>query len=90
MLCKGAGSGTVETDPFMKNFYRILPFLAAVALWPEAGHAYMGPGAGLGAIGTLLALIGAVLLAVVGFVWYPVKRLIRSRRSRGKTKTPGE
>ena len=47
--------------------------------------AYIGPGAGLSAIGTLLSLIGAVLLAIVGFVWYPVKRLVRSlRASRAK------
>lgn len=39
--------------------------------------AYVGPGAGLSAIGTLLAIVFAALLAVVGFVWYPLKRLFR-------------
>lgn len=55
------------------------------ALWfLLAGDAsgYVGPGAGLGAIGTVLALVGAILLAVVGFVWYPVKRLLAKRRER--------
>ena len=50
-------------------------------LSPALSHAYIGPGAGLGAIGTAIALIGAVLLLVVGFVWYPVKRLLRRRKS---------
>lgn len=41
--------------------------------------AYVGPGAGLTAIGTVLALIGAVLLGIFGFVWYPIKRLLRRK-----------
>lgn len=46
---------------------------------PGVAEAYIGPGAGLSAIGTIIALIGAVLLAVVGFVWYPLKRILRKR-----------
>lgn len=42
---------------------------------------YIGPGAGLGAVGALLSLIGAAVLMVVGFVWYPVTRLMQRRRS---------
>ena len=40
-------------------------------------QAYIGPGAGVSAIGTLIALVVGVLLAVIGFVWYPFKRLLR-------------
>lgn len=46
-------------------------------LVPGAAHAYVGPGAGLTAIGTVLALVGAMALAAVGFVWYPIKRMLR-------------
>jgi hypothetical protein len=42
--------------------------------------AYVGPGAGLTAIGAILAVIATLFFAVVGFVWYPVKRLLRKRR----------
>ena len=56
----------------------------AVWLAPAAAHAYIGPGAGISAIGSLLALIAAVLLAIVGFVWYPVKRLMKNRRKARK------
>ena len=45
-------------------------------LFVEAAEAYIGPGPGLGAVGAALALLGAMLLMVVGFVWYPAKRLI--------------
>ncbi len=58
---------------------RTLMFCAAW-LAPATAHAYIGPGAGISAIGSLLALIAAVLLAIVGFVWYPVKRLMKNRR----------
>lgn len=42
--------------------------------------AYIGPGAGLSAIGSVLALVGAVLLMILGFVWYPVKRMLARRK----------
>ncbi len=48
--------------------------------YPLAAQAYIGPGAGLSAIGTLVGVVGAVLLAIVGFVWYPVKRMLKGRK----------
>lgn len=62
---------------------RMLPVALAAILLPVAAHAYVGPGAGLTAIGTVIALLAAVVLAVVGFVWYPVKRLMAKRRANG-------
>jgi len=35
--------------------------------------AYIGPGAGLGAIGALLAVLGAIVLCVAGLVLYPLQ-----------------
>jgi hypothetical protein len=52
--------------------------LTVVIVGPAA--AYVGPGAGLTAIGAVLAVIATLFLAVVGFIWYPVKRLLRRRR----------
>lgn len=52
----------------------------AALLIASPAFAYIGPGAGLGALGTLATLIGAVVLLVVGFVWYPVKRMLRGRK----------
>jgi len=61
--------------------------LAALAV--GSAHAYVGPGAGLTAIGTVIALIGAILLALVGFVWYPVKRLLsRKKTDQSATESP--
>lgn len=52
-----------------------LALAGCMVLVPRAAEAYIGPGAGLAAIGTAIALVGAVLLAIAGFVWYPIKRL---------------
>lgn len=43
------------------------------------GHvlAYIGPGAGLGALVVAIALILGAILLVSGLVWYPLKRLIK-------------
>jgi len=56
--------------------------LGAIAFCSTPALAYVGPGLGLTAIGSALALVAAALLAIVGFVWYPLKRLI----GRGKAK----
>ena len=42
--------------------------------------AYIGPGGGLSALGAILALFAAVALAVVGFVWFPIKRMRAARQ----------
>ncbi len=61
--------------------FSTLAIATAMGLSPAAALAYVGPGAGLTAIGTMIALLAALVLAVVGFVWYPIKRMVRSRRS---------
>lgn len=58
------------------------PWLAllVLVLAPARLDAYIGPGTGLGALGALLAIIATLLVAVVGFIWYPLKRLLRRGR----------
>lgn len=60
--------------------YVLFAFL--VLVMPEYALAYIGPGAGVSAIGTVIALVGAVLLAIVGFVWYPVKRFLSKKKDK--------
>ena len=45
-----------------------------------SAEAYVGPGMGLFVIGAILGFLAAFFLALVGLVWYPVKRMIRARR----------
>lgn len=48
-------------------------------LTSNIAYAYVGPGLGLGVIGAIFGAILAVLLAVVGVIWYPVKRLLKKK-----------
>ena len=42
--------------------------------------AYVGPGTGIAALGALLAIIVGVIAALFGFLWYPMKRMLKKRR----------
>ena len=46
----------------------------------QPAAAYMGPGAGLGMVGSLLALIGAGLVALFGLAILPVRMLMKRLR----------
>jgi hypothetical protein len=63
----------------------------AFSMWATPAFAYVGPGAGLSAIGAFLALILGVILAFVGFIWYPVKRFLRKGNAAGASPSePGQ
>jgi hypothetical protein len=42
--------------------------------------AYMGPGAGLGMLGSLVAVLGALLVALLGLVILPLRIIMKKRR----------
>ena len=54
--------------------------LLLVLLISQPAMAYIGPGAGLAAIGAFLAIVAAVIAAIFGFLWYPIKRLLQKRK----------
>ena len=61
-----------------------------VLVLPIPAYAYVGPGVGLTAIGAVLAFFAAVFFVIVGFVWYPVKRLkqkLQAKRNPTESRT---
>lgn len=70
----------------MKSILRLLA-LSVLVMNTTTAIAYVGPGAGLSAIGSVLALLGAALLLIVGFVWYPVKRMLRKKKNKAEETT---
>jgi hypothetical protein len=52
-----------------------------LAAWAPAALAYVGPGAGLGMIASLFAIVLAVIATVVGLVLWPIRKLMRRRKS---------
>lgn len=67
---------------------RVLLVLVLTLAGPGWAEAYIGPGAGISAIGTVIALLGAILLAIVGFVWYPIKRLLSKFKKKSDREIP--
>ena len=65
----------------MNDVYRNMMMTGFLALFPNMAHAYVGPGAGLSAIGTIVAFIGAIFLLIIGFLWYPIKRLLKLKKA---------
>jgi hypothetical protein len=59
-----------------------LAFLA----WSAKAHAYIGPGMGVGAAAAVLGILAAVILLIVGLVWYPIRRLRKSLRESKRAK----
>jgi len=68
----------------MNPIFYVYIWLATIpmACIPRTAEAYIGPGAGLTAIGTLVAFIFAVAIAIIGFIWYPLKRLLVKLRDK--------
>jgi hypothetical protein len=68
----------------MNRIRTVVFVLAAVCVLalPSRADAYIGPGAGITVIGTVVAFFAAIFFAIVGFIWYPIKRLIAFFRAR--------
>ena len=66
------------------NFICDAGLMVALVLLASPALAYAGPGAGLSMIGSLVALVGAILAGIFGFVWFPVKRLLKNRKARAQ------
>ncbi|MBY5992051.1 hypothetical protein [Ferrimonas balearica] len=64
----------------MKRHLHLL--LGAASLLPMTAAAYVGPGTGLSALGTVVAFLVAIVLLLFGFIWYPVKRLMARARQK--------
>ena len=43
-------------------------------------YAYIGPGMGGGVIAAVLGVLGAILLALFGILYYPIKRMLKNRK----------
>lgn len=58
------------------SLFLAAPFVAA-ALPAEA---YIGPGAGAGAIAVVLGILASIVMAFIAILWYPFKRMLKKRK----------
>lgn len=73
-----------------KWLFVLVALVLAALISPAAAEAYGGPGSVISGVGALLAVVAAIGASLFGFVWFPLKRLLRRINERGRTveKTP--
>lgn len=59
---------------------KLSALIAVLAIFPGTAFAYIGPGAGAGAIAVVLGVLGALAMAFLALLWYPIKRIRRKRK----------
>ena len=65
--------------------YLIITFL--ILALPTLSLAYVGPGAGITFLGALWAVITAIVLAIGGFLVWPIRAFIRRRKLNKQDRT---
>ena len=51
-----------------------------------SSYAYLGPGVGGGVIAATIGVIVAIIAALFGLIWFPVKRLLKKRKENQQNK----
>jgi hypothetical protein len=65
--------------PISKKIVKVsVPLLLVIATPVQA---YIGPGMGGGVIAVVLGILGAILIAIFGLIYYPVKRWLKRRKT---------
>lgn len=55
-----------------------------------AAEAYVGPGAGMGLLGVMLAVVAAIFMALVGMVLWPIRMVAHRRKARAESERRDE
>lgn len=75
--CQGKQNRTPARKPVLLN--SLLPGLLLLLSTPV--HAYVGPGAGLGMLGSLIGVVLAALLSLLGLVVIPLRMWFKRRKA---------
>ena len=59
---------------------RIIAILL-LALAAGPAQAYVGPGAGISVLGSLLGILATILVAIGAIVFWPVRKLVKRRKA---------
>ena len=66
----------------------IVVSMLGLLIMASSAQAYIGPGLGAGAIGTVLGVLGSIFLALFAVLYYPIKRIVKRRRARASAAAP--
>jgi hypothetical protein len=70
----------IVISEFLRRVASVTIVVALILGQPETAAAYVGPGAGLSIVGSLLAFLAAIVIGVFGFIWFPIRRYLRKRK----------
>ncbi len=51
-----------------------------LCLISTSSFAYIGPGVGGGVVAATIGIIVAIFAAIIGLIWFPIKRLLKKRK----------
>ncbi|MGD2130607.1 MAG: hypothetical protein PVJ17_14990 [Lysobacterales bacterium] len=63
-------------------FKLLLTLLLAAAAAPV--QAYIGPGAGISVLGSLLGILATIVVAIGAVIFWPIRKLLKRRKSATK------
>ena len=57
-------------------------FMLFIVLYSNVVYAYIGPGMGGGVIAATIGIIVAIFAALIGLIWFPVKRFLKGNKEK--------
>jgi len=67
------------------SVFKPLYLLLIALILPIEALAYVGPGAGFGAIAAFVLVAFGVVIAIAGLLWYPMRKLFKAKRRKSKS-----
>ena len=63
--------------------------LLLLALIASPAAAYVGPGAGISVLGSLLGILATILVAIGAILFWQIRKLMKRRKAKKETEVPG-
>ena len=63
--------------------------LLLLALITSPAAAYVGPGAGISVLGSLLGILATILVAIGAILFWPIRKLMKRRKAKKEAEVPG-
>ena len=57
-------------------------------LLPVSVLAYIGPGAGISVVGSLLGILGTIIIAIGAILFWPIRKMMKRRKAAAATTEP--
>ena len=66
--------------------YKLILITILFSWITTSSYAYLGPGIGGGIIAATFGVIIAILAAIFGLIWFPLKRFLKKKKEKEKNK----